>query len=144
MDSDRNQLLDLIARYAQAVDDRDVDRLVACFSPDATLEQNGGANAVQGRAAITNYFTDAFANRPALAGGASTHLLGNVLVTIDGDAASIETQAIACLAAPGRETVTLRGLRYSDRCVRSGGAWTIQRRAHRALWQCEAPGGLVG
>jgi hypothetical protein len=135
----------LIARYAHAVDDRDVEGVVACFTADATLRANGGANEVVGRAAISDYFEDALRARPAMAGGVSTHLLGNVVVVECTDTtATVETSGIVCLATPTSDQVTLRGVRYRDRCTVGPDGWRIARREHWALWQCTAPGGLIG
>ena len=72
--------------------------------------------------------------------GASTHLMSNVLVTLDGDTAHLETEAVAYLASENRDTIITRGLRYSDDCVRRGDGWLIERRVHRRTWQSEAPG----
>lgn len=141
--ADRLSLLDLMTRYAHAVDDRDIAGVVSCFGADAELSANGGAASVAGRAAITAYFEDAF-SRPSLAAGSrSSHLLTNSTVRVKGDQAQVETLGLAVLAQPGSERVVLRGLRYSDRCSRIDGRWLIVERQHRALWQCDAPGGVI-
>jgi ketosteroid isomerase-like protein len=140
---ERLELQALITRYAHAVDGRDIAELVACFAVDARLSTNGGAATVEGRQAIEAYFTDAF-TRPALGPGTrSSHLLTNSNIVVQGDRAEIETLGLAALAQPEGSTVRLRGLHYSDRCERVSGEWLIKSREHRALWQCDAPGGLI-
>jgi ketosteroid isomerase-like protein len=141
---DRAVLTDVISRYAHAVDNRDVPGIVACFTADAHIEFGGGADVAAGRQAIARFFEDALFRPMMGANGASTHLMTDVLVSVDGDTAHVETQAVAYLAAEGRDTVIVRGLRYSDDCIRDGEGWLIDRRMHRAIWQYEAPGGLVG
>ncbi|HEX9994648.1 MAG TPA: nuclear transport factor 2 family protein [Acidimicrobiales bacterium] len=139
--ADRGAVDDLVARYAHAVDRRDVAAIVDCFTEDAHLELNGGEAVADGRAAIEALFTAAFAGGITGPDGVSTHLLGDVLVELDGDRAGVEIQGVAWLASPERTTVVVRGLRYTDECVRDGGRWRIRHRVHRSLWQAEIPGG---
>jgi uncharacterized protein (TIGR02246 family) len=140
---DRMALQDLIARYAHAVDERDVARVAGCFAPDGRLSANGGTSTAHGREAIESYFADAFTRASLGPGTRSSHLLTNTVVHLDGDRAEIVTLGLAVLARPDGATVTLRGLRYADRCQRSGDEWLISDRQHEALWQCEAPGGVL-
>ncbi len=137
---DRQALTTLISRYAQAVDARDVTAIVACFTDDTHVEFDGGRQAVDGREAVARFFEGALVTPQMGRTGASTHLMSNVVATIDGDTAHVETQAVAYLASDDRDTVIMRGLRYSDDCVRRGDGWLIKRRVHRSLWQSEAPG----
>jgi ketosteroid isomerase-like protein len=138
---DRACLIDLVSRYALAVDDRDVPAIAACFTDDAHVEFDGGAEVVDGRAELTAFFESAL-QRPMMGTvGVSTHLMSNVLVTVDGDRAHVETQAVAYLASAERDTIVVRGLRYSDDCVRRGDGWLVQHRVHRSLWQGELAGG---
>jgi uncharacterized protein (TIGR02246 family) len=140
---DHIDLNDLIARYAHAVDARDVAGVVGCFAPDATLSANGGADTASGRDAIEAYFIEAF-TRPALGSGSrSSHILTNSIIVLDRDRAEVVTLGLAALAAPDSPSVRLRGLRYTDSCQRLEGKWLIADRAHEALWQCDAPGGVV-
>ena len=130
---------DLVSTYAHAVDDRDIERIVGCFTDDTHVEYGGGRQVVDGRDALRSFFGG------ALTEGASTHVMSNVLVEIaaDGDHAHAETQAVAFHAHAGRETVVIRGLRYSDDCVRTTDGWRIACRVHRPLWECTAPATAV-
>ncbi len=138
---DREALTALVARYAHAVDSRDVPAVVACFTDDTHVEFDGGTEVVDGRDALFRFFEDALVQPRMGTTGVSTHLMSNILVTTMGDAAHIETQAVAFLASDERATVVVRGLRYSDDCVRGDDGWLIRHRIHRSLWQAEAPGG---
>ena len=146
MTTDLADLLDsaalnaLVSRYAHAVDARDIAGTVACFTEDSHVEFDGGTTVIDGRENLARFFETAFRG-PLMGGsGASTHLMTDVIVEVTGDAAHIETQAVAYLASDERDTVLVRGLRYTDDCVRSDGGWLIGRRTHRAIWQAEAPG----
>jgi uncharacterized protein (TIGR02246 family) len=138
--TDREALIDLVSRYAATIDDRDLDGVAACFAEDAVAEYDvteGGGIRLEGRAAIRAFMDGAFRDGIGMA-TPSTHVMGNVLVDLDGDIAWLRTGAIACLThRPG--VVTIRGLRYVDRCVREDGAWRFAHRRHEALWACEAP-----
>ena len=138
--SDREAILDIVARYARTVDDRDIDGILDCFAPDGRIDFEGGAISGQGHKGIRAAFEAAFA-QPTLAPPArSTHLMANTLMTIDGDSASAETQGVAFLASPATGTVVTRGLLYSDELRRVDGRWRITHRVHRSIWQSEAPG----
>lgn len=135
--SDAADVRDVISSYAHAVDDRDVDRIVACFTAQAHVEFDGGSQVVEGRETLRSFFGG------ALSQGTSTHVMSDVLVEVDGDRAHAETQAVAFHAHAGHEAVTIRGLRYSDDVVRTADGWRIARRVHRSLWECTAPGGIA-
>ena len=137
---DRQELTALISRYAHAVDGREVAETVACFADDTHVEFDGGAEVVEGRDALARFFEGAFTSQRMGRTGVSTHLMSNVVVTVTGDTAHVETQAVAYHASDDRDTVIVRGLRYSDDCVRQGDGWLIARRVHRSIWQSEAPG----
>jgi ketosteroid isomerase-like protein len=138
--TDREEILDVIARYAHTVDDRDVDGILRCFAPDGRIDFEGGRSSGEGHDGIRTAFEEAFA-RPELARpAASTHLMANTLVTIDGDTAHAETQGVAYLASPATGMVATRGLRYSDDLRRDADGWHIVHRVHRSTWQTDAPG----
>ena len=112
--TDREAILDVIARYAHTVDGRDLDGILTCFAPDGRIDFEGGLTSGEGHDGIRAAFAEAF-TQPALAPPAvSTHLMANTLVTIDGDTARAETQGVAYLASPVTGTVRTRGLRYRD------------------------------
>lgn len=138
--SDREEIVDLIATYAQAVDDRDIDRILTVFAPDGRIDFEAGAASGAGHDGIRAAFEQAFAAPTLAPPAASTHLMANTLVTTDGDTAHAETQAVAYLASSATGAVTTRGLRYSDDLRRDVSGWHITHRVHRSLWQTEAPG----
>lgn len=154
---DRLALADLVARYAHAMDDRDVAAAAALFTDDAVLRFVSSATELRGRAAIAEFYATAFEQRAGLGAGAvSTHVMSNTIVTAvvrangsdgagDSEAVSLLTHGVAYLAVPGDDdraaTVTVRGLTYTDRCVRGGAGWLFAERTHRLRWQGELPGG---
>ena len=147
---DRFALADLVARYAHAVDGRDLQGVVKCFAPDGRLEFASSGIVLDGRAAIEEFFGKAFSGSMLGGSAASTHLMGNTMVTrVEPAGTSIVTSAVAYLATSGvvehAGTVTgrvvVRGLTYTDRCGRIDGRWFLLDRVHRLHWQGEMPGG---
>ena len=141
---DRQDLLDLVARYAHAVDGRDVDALLGCFTPDARLTFVSTGAVLVGHDAIREFFTDGFTGLMAPATSASTHVMTNTLVTFAeaDDAASMETTAVSYFASETRADVGVRGLTYADRCVRTAAGWKFQERTHALHWEASMPGGV--
>ena len=140
--SDREQILDVIATYAHAVDNRDIDGIVGCFTADGRIDFEGGQTSGEGEAGIRKAFEGAFTAPTLAAPATSTHLMANTLITIDGDEAHAETQAVAFLASGSLGTVTTRGLRYSDDLRKAADGWRITHRIHRSIWQTESRGEL--
>ena len=138
--TDREEILDVVARYAHTVDDRDIDGIVACFTPDGRIDFEGGRNSGVGHDGIRRAFEEAFALPQLARPATSTHLMANTLVAIDGDTAHAETQGVAYLASPATGVVATRGLRYSDDLRRGDAGWRITHRIHRSTWQTDSPG----
>ena len=137
---DRHAILDIVAEYAHAVDDRDIDRIVACFSRDGRIEFEGGQTSGEGHDGIRTAYEQAFAQPVFALPATSTHLMSNTLMSIDADNAHAETEGVAFLASGPLGQVTTRGLRYSDDLRREAAGWRITRRIHRSIWQTTAPG----
>lgn len=119
---DRAAIQDVMLKYVSAVDDRDFDRYRSCFTSD--VEIIGFAPEVlRGTAAVIDFV------KPAMAPfGASQHLIGPSLITIDGDAAHARTevQATQCFKEPEGRTLTLWAS-YETDFVRVGGEWKIKK-----------------
>jgi uncharacterized protein (TIGR02246 family) len=120
----------VIASYALAIDERDFDRVAACFAEDAEATYAGvdlpaGRDAIRGWLETSSDFV------------ASTHLLAAPVVELDGARARTVTSAVAFLLREhgGELRLHSRGLRYTDTLERRDGAWRIVRRAHEVFWE---------
>ena len=112
----RDEIREVLARYARGVDRADADLLKSCYHPDA-IEEHGG-----------NYTGNAFAYVDGAVPrirlmGAMQHLLGTSHIEFDGDVAWVETYlwTFARFAANGKSTDTFTGGRLVDRFERRAG-----------------------
>ena len=131
---DRQEIADLLVRYARAVDDGDDEQLTSCFTDDADATFAGVAAGVGGRA-ITAFLrsTMGAATRPA-----STHNIANITVTVRGDEAEATSNAVVYGVRGDPPELRARGVRYDDLLVRTPHGWRIRRRTHRPHWEAAA------
>lgn len=122
----------LAYRYAAAVDACDIAALQRVFTPDARLHsyQPGAERPFadltghEQIAAIPNAMRGMY--------GATTHMMTNHLVEVDGHEA---TGQVLCTARhlEGESSINVI-IRYVDRYRKHGGEWRIADRAIRFLW----------
>lgn len=136
---DRLLLHELTYRYARGADERRADDVAACFTDDARLEFVSTGTIVEGSNSIRDFFRASFDG--PLRDVTSSHLMTNTIITAVEDEAErvrLVTTAVAYLA--GTEVV-MRGITYTDECVRTPKGWRIAVREHRLAWQGSASGG---
>lgn len=128
--TDERALLGLANRYAQAVDRRDADALVALFTGDGGLDRPGaswrGQEQLRGIVARLNTLY-----------GSTFHTVRNQTVAIDSDNAEGETYCVAMHMMPLTDGIQRRmdmGIRYQDRFVRQNGSWLFARRELIVDW----------
>ena len=127
---DRFAIQDVIIRYATAVDSKDDEMLASCFTDDATASF-AGVPAGPGGAAIVAFLASL---RGVVVIG-STHRFGNIVVTLDGDEADVQSSAVVYGVRGEPLQVRLRGIRDPDRFVRTAQGWRIARRVHSPSWE---------
>lgn len=112
-----------LTRIARAMDTRDWPALLAELTEDATGELGTGplASPAEIVALIRRYLDHC---------GPTQHLLGNLLIEVDGDAAESRCYVSDMHLGPaGKEHVTFATLGdYHDRWRRVGGAWKLCHR----------------
>jgi uncharacterized protein (TIGR02246 family) len=131
---DRQEIADLLVRYASAVDDGDDEQLASCFTDDAEATF-AGVHAGVGGPAITAFLRSAMGatTRPA-----STHNLANITVSVRGDEADAVSNAVVYGVRGEPPEMRVRGVRYEDRLVRTPDGWRIRVRTHRPHWEAAA------
>jgi ketosteroid isomerase-like protein len=123
---DRVAIQDVLLRYAQGVDRRDLAQVASCFTPDAAYAGALGTGSIG----------DALAQLAAVLPKyvRTLHFLGNHSITIAGDTARSETYALAHHLLPdGRQRVV--AIRYLDDLVRGPDGWQIARRNVAREWE---------
>ena len=133
----RSELTELINRYADIFDSRDLSGLADCFAPTGRLEivRPEGNVVLVGPEKIAAYSDANFFTGPdALLGPdvTSTHLMGTVRITLDSDHARVRTAAVIFLSEASR--LRIRGVDYTERCVLLDGRWLFEHRQHRLRW----------
>ena len=128
--ADRIAIRDVLARYAAAVDAKDLDAVAACFTPDCAYAGSLGSGTI---ADALEALTNAMARYDA-----TTHLLGASVVAVDGDTATADTPCVAHHVLPGGRHLTV-AVRYADALTRTPTGWRIRRRKVQATWRREDP-----
>ena len=120
--ADRIACQDVMLRYAKGVDERDLALYRSCFADDVEVV-GFGEETINGADAWVTYVDNALAKY-----GATQHMLGPQLATIEGDDADCRTdvQALHYLLDSEGSTLTLWAT-YNTRMRRLAGEWKIVR-----------------
>jgi uncharacterized protein (TIGR02246 family) len=122
----------LLARYAEAYDQRRPADFAAVFTADGTLELPDGRT-ITGRADLTAFAAAAAARRPH-----THHFVGVPRTEVDGDRARSGTHVVAVSRLGDSVRLLVLG-RYEDRLVRLPEGWRIARRRIVALTDADLP-----
>jgi hypothetical protein len=131
----RQEIADVLHRYARGIDRLDWDLVRDCYHPDAYDDHGGIAGTVDdfiagGRAYLQRY-------------AATMHFLGNMLIEVDGDRARAETYAVAYHRVEdpdgGEGKDDIFGIRYVDRFERRYDRWRIAHRVVANEWRRVEP-----
>ena len=131
----------VINEYGRGVDERDFERLRACFHPDAMVTY--GTNEALVRDEAVAWLLKV---TPAL--HALSHYFGPSIVDLseDGLTARCSTWCVNVNQYPrgveGDERQTAAGLRYEDVFECRGGRWLIASRKNSAEWEIEIDGNI--
>jgi ketosteroid isomerase-like protein len=123
--ADRVEILELLARYAHAIDTSDGEAYADCFTDDGVIELRSSGLHVQGRAALVE-----FAREDHARGGAARHLTNSPIIEGDGDRATIRVYLLRL--TQDRSLDERRGIGpvgfYHDTLRRIAGRWRFERR----------------
>jgi hypothetical protein len=128
---DRESIREVIHRYCRAVDRCDADLLTSCYHEDG-IEDHGGFF-IGPRDEWVRSTMDSVREMCS----ATTHMVMNITIELEGDEAYAETYVLAGHEWPdqgaGMQFKWLGG-RYIDRFVRRDGTWRILKRALVVDW----------
>ncbi|ORL10072.1 nuclear transport factor 2 family protein [Prescottella equi] len=122
---DKQEITEVLYRYARAVDRKDFDRVADCYFPDAIDNHGGYVGTVAG-------LIEDMKSRHATI-DSSLHYVTNVLIDLDGDTADVESYCLCYLrqapaVAGGPQSRATVKCRYVDRFERRDGQWRIADR----------------
>ena len=128
--ADQQEIADLCVRYTIALDTRDWALLESCFAPSPVFVHPGGR--LEGFPAILERTKAALTPLTA-----TQHLLGNIVVHVDGDTARsmcyFQAQHVRA-GTPGGETCIIAGS-YADTLTRAASGWKITERVQTYIWR---------
>ena len=128
--TDREQIQQLVAIYARALDARDYETIADCFALDGFAEFVGFSGPMTGRDAIDAHM------KKALGPLAITqHIFTNFIIEIDGDSATLYCDAMGQhVAGTGEDAETfLSGGKYNAEMRRRDGRWQFQKLVAKAV-----------
>ncbi|EAQ11400.1 SnoaL-like protein [Maritimibacter alkaliphilus HTCC2654] len=126
----RNEILELIAKYCKACDDRDVPLLRSIFTEDAVVKSQDGMMEGIGRDGVLDMYRKRF---EVLA--ISVHWTHDNIITFDENDPDRATGECFCHAEAHRNGETLVGsLRYDDTYQRVNGVWQFSSRTLKFLY----------
>jgi 3-phenylpropionate/cinnamic acid dioxygenase small subunit len=121
--TDREQITDVLVRYATGIDTRNWALFRTCFTRDVRADY-GAIGAWSGVDAITEYMAATHENMAA-----TNHMISNVAIELDGDVASVAAyvHAVLVITREPQRWVDAVG-HYVDRFVRTADGWRIAER----------------
>jgi 3-phenylpropionate/cinnamic acid dioxygenase small subunit len=119
---DRQDISDLLVRYATGIDRRDWPLFRTVFTDDCELDY-GEIGSWKGVDAVTEFMQHAHAMA-----GYTLHRLTNQAITVDGNKAAARTYIDAVIMAGDNQAGVNAWGFYDDEIVRTGGEWRIARR----------------
>ena len=121
--SDRLEIQQLLVAYSTAIDSRQFDDLAQVFTPDAYIDYRAMGGIDGHFPEVKEWLAQVLPNFPAY-----FHMLGNVDIRVDGDAASSRSICFNPMKLDESGRVLFCGLWYEDEFVRTADGWRISRR----------------
>jgi 3-phenylpropionate/cinnamic acid dioxygenase small subunit len=118
----RQDIADVIIRYASGIDRRDWDLFRTCFTPDCEADY-GDAGTFAGVEALTEFMIASHAEM-----GHTLHRINNIAISVSDDIATARSYVDAVLLAPDGATGVNPIGYYDDELVRTDDGWRIARR----------------
>lgn len=119
---DRQDIADVLIRYATGIDSRDWPLFRTVFTPDCDLDY-GEIGTFHGVDEITDFMDKTHAEA-----GHTLHRMSNFAVTVSGDTAQARAYVDALVMAPdGQSGVNAVGF-YDDDLVRTAEGWQVAKR----------------
>jgi hypothetical protein len=134
--SDRLEILDLLARYCDALDRQDWEAFESIFTEDAVIDYSALGGSSGDMPATKKFLADTM---PMFA--SYQHLVGSTVLTIDGDTARARTICHNPMVwRQGDDPkMFICGLWYRDELVRTEAGWRIRSRVEERSYMKDLP-----
>ena len=135
--ADRIEIADLLTRYTRAIDTHDWDRLDAVFTPDAHIDYSATGGLAAGYPEVKSWLAKML---PMF--GNTQHVLGQLEVTLDGDAAKVTAYFLNPMVLPqkgGPDLLWEFGGYYHHDLVRTPDGWRSRRLVEELAWKRGVP-----
>lgn len=131
----KQDISDVIMRYARAIDRADGELLHSCYWDDAIEEHGSSYNGP------ARDYIDGAMERILAGDSVMTHHVGNMHIELEGDLAWVETYVLTFARFPkdGEPWDTLTGARLFDKFECRDGEWRIKHRKMAFDWNRDAP-----
>lgn len=126
----RQEIADVILRYARGIDRLDFDLVRSCYHADAYDDHGSFQGGVDDFISMCEKFLPRWTT--------TSHFMGNMLIEVDGDVARAETYAVAYHRREeedGTGKDDIFGVRYVDRFEQRGDGWKIGHRVVATEWR---------
>lgn len=120
--TDRQQISDVLVRYATGIDRRDWELFRTVFADDCELDY-GEIGSWSGVDAVVEFMT--VAHEMA---GYTLHRITNQVIAVDGDTATARAYVDALILSQDNSSGVNAAGFYDDELVRTGAGWRIARR----------------
>lgn len=131
---DKQDCADVVHRMARAIDRCDGELVGELFHPDATDDHGGYKGSAKD---FVPWVMEVLSTMTR-----TQHVIGNILIELDGDHARGESYFIAHHTIPGEDgsdTFMIAAGRYLDRFERRDGVWKLSHRGAVYDWSSAAP-----
>lgn len=133
--SDREDITDVLIRYATGIDRRDWPLFRTVFTDDCRLDY-GDIGTFDGVEAVTDFMDKAHAMA-----GYTLHRLTNFAIEVDGDSARARTYVDGLIFGPDNLSAVNAVGFYDDELVRTADGWRIATRRFTAVRVSTVGGG---
>jgi 3-phenylpropionate/cinnamic acid dioxygenase small subunit len=133
--SDRESIVELLAAYCHALDERRFEVMIELFTDDATLTTRIERSVYRGKTAIVEYLQ----NRPENMRG--LHMTVNPEIVVSGTEAHVRSDFVVHAAGTSETRVVAWGW-YRDHVTLEQGAWKFRERQVQTQWRVSDNGAL--
>lgn len=139
--SDKLEIQELAYEYAEAIDQKDFDRLDQVFTRDADIDYSAMGGAKGKYPEVKKFLQDSLPMFDQY-----YHMVANLHIKLEGDTATGRVMCFNPMGLPVPDQapqMMFLGLFYIDNYVRTADGWRISARAEEHSWDYNVPAGVL-